>query len=363
MSNARNCVVVTLDYPPERGGVARYLGNLVQASQGSIKAVYVPEEHEVTGPGEVKAVRFFWPLWPRWAPAISFFRDLGRDGETTALISQVLPLGTAAWVASFFSRTKYSILLHGLDLRLALTSYKKRWLVHRILRRAEAVFVNSAFVGAEVERSFSGIKSVLLSPGVEPQSFPSRTEARKQLEIPEERFQLLAVTRLVPRKGIDQLLAALAFLPASVHLTVVGSGNDEKRLLELARPYGERVHFYPQLEDLERNAWYAASDVFVLPTRDEGNDVEGFGIVFLEAALAGLPSIAGKSGGVTEAVLDEETGLLVDPLDPSAIATAIRRLLDDRPFAIKLGGQGRLRAERDFRWEDRVKLLTQTLHV
>jgi phosphatidylinositol alpha-1,6-mannosyltransferase len=363
MSNAHNCVIITLDYPPERGGVARYLGNLVRASQGRIKAVYVPEEHETTGPGEVKATRFFWPLWPRWAPSISFFRNLGKNNDVVAFISQVLPLGTAAWIASFVSGAKYSILLHGLDLRLALASTKKRWLVGRILHRAEAVFVNSAFVAREVERSFSSIKPIVLLPGVESQVFPVREDARTQLRIPEDRFQLLAVTRLVPRKGIDQLLAALAFLPPSVHLTVIGSGNDERRLLTLADPYGDRVRFYPQLEDVERNAWYAAADAFVLPTRDEGIDVEGFGIVFLEAALAGLPAVAGKSGGVTEAVIHEETGLLVDPLDPKAIAAAIHRLMDDRSFAMKLGTQGRVRAERDFRWEDRVKLLAETLHL
>lgn len=115
----------------------------------------------------------------------------------------------------------------------------------------------------------------------------------------------------------------------------------------------KRVRFIHEADDAERNAWYAASDAFALPVRDEGDDVEGFGIVFLEAALAGLPSVAGRSGGAPEAVLDGETGLLVDSTDPQAIAGAVQRLRADPELRRRLGRTGCERGLRDFRWEDR----------
>lgn len=361
MSSFRSCALVTLDYPPERGGVARYLGNLVRTSGGKISTIYVPETHPCVGPGNVQAIRLLWNHWPRWAPMIPFFRKIGNDRSVHALISQVLPVGTAAWIASYFGGPRYSVLLHGLDLRLACTSKRKRWLLGRILFRAEAVFTNSRFVAKEIQQLFPVLNPVIVSPGVELQDFPTRTQARAICKIPDGVTQLLAVTRLVPRKGIDCLIESLALLPTTTHLTVIGGGADEARLRALAQPYGERVRFETHIEDEARNAWYAASDIFVLPTRDDGNDVEGFGIVFLEAALAGLPVVAGKGGGVEEAVLHEETGLLIDGQDLTSIADAVKRLTNDSVLASRLAAQGRARALRDFSWEDRWKLIAKTL--
>ena len=75
MSKPSSCVLVTLDYPPERGGVARYLGNLIRVAAGGIETVYVPEEHACVGPGQVVNARFVWPHWPRWAPLLLFLND------------------------------------------------------------------------------------------------------------------------------------------------------------------------------------------------------------------------------------------------------------------------------------------------
>jgi phosphatidylinositol alpha-1,6-mannosyltransferase len=364
MPKPSSCVLVTLDYPPERGGVARYLGNLVRVSAGRIEVIYVPEEHTCVGPGKVVSARFVWPHWPRWAPLLLFFKRLGRQGSVPLVfISHVLPVGTAAWIASFFGGPHYAILLHGLDLRLAVNSRRKRFLLKCILKRAHAVFTNSGFVAQEVRVVFPTLTPIIVTPGVEPQRLVDREVARARFSISQETIQLLAVTRLVPRKGIDRLIEALAFLPPQIHLVVIGSGTDEGRLRELAHSYGDRIRFETRVEDEERNAWYAASDIFVLPTREERTDVEGFGIVFLEAGLAGLPVIGGHGGGVDEAIIQEETGLLVDPQDPKAIAAAIQRLCDDRVFRARLGSQGRTRAERDFQWQDRWNLIAKTLEL
>lgn len=358
------CILVTLDYPPEQGGVARYLGNLVRASQGGITEVITPTGHAVTGPGAVRTMDFFWPYWPHWAPLTLFFlKERTQKTPPVFLLSHVLPIGTAAWLASLVRPVSYSILLHGLDLRLALQSRWKKRLLGRILRRATSVVTNSQFVSSEVMQAFPGQITTVVSPGVEEIFFPPRLAARQRYALKEGTVQLLAVTRLVPRKGLDQLLKAMRLLPLRVELTIIGAGNDEQRLRRLAQPLGERVRFETTISDVDRNAWYASADIFVLPTRDEGADVEGFGIVFLEAALAGLPTIAGRSGGVVEAVIDKETGILVDPLDPQAIATALQTLIDDPLLAERYGAQGRSRAQSAFRWSERWQKLARLLEL
>lgn len=357
MTNRKRIALVTLDYPPERGGVARYLGNLVQASQGLID-VFVNTTHRAGGPGHVEVVPLVRTSWPTWWPMVSFMRELRLRGYDALLVSQALPCGTAAWLARLTGGMPYLVLMHGLDLRLALGSRWKAWLLRRVLRGAKEVIANSHAVAKEIGVFDRRIRPRVLTPGVEPLEFPERYPTRQVLGISESTFQLLCVTRLVPRKGVDRLLEAMQLLPSDVHLAIVGDGHDRERIEGLAAPLGERVRIITQASDEDRNAWYAASDAFALPVRDEGDDVEGFGIVFLEAALAGLPSIAGKSGGAIEAVMHQETGLLVEPHDSQALASAIQALRADAGLRAKFGETGRARVQQSFRWEDRWKQLT-----
>ncbi len=360
MTNPKRIALITLDYPPEKGGVARYLGNLVQASHG-LMDVFVNETHRTGGPGHVEMVRLVQTPWPHWWPMVSMMRELRLRGYGSVMVSQALPCGTAAWLAKETGGLPYSVLLHGLDLRLALRSRRKSWLLRRILRRAKTVLANSQIVADEIREFDPKLKPIVLTPAVEPMVFPERLPARHSFGIQDEVFQLLCVTRLVPRKGIDRLLDAMHLLPADVHLTVIGDGQDRERVLKLAKPLGGRVSFLHELDDEGRNAWYAAADAFVLPVRDEGSDVEGFGIVFLEAALAGLPSIAGKSGGAVEAVIHESTGLLVEPNSAQDIAAAVQRLRGNPELRQQLGEAGRRRVLQDFRWSDRWNKLSELL--
>jgi phosphatidyl-myo-inositol dimannoside synthase len=110
-------------------------------------------------------------------------------------------------------------------------------------------------------------------------------------------------------------------------------------------------------------SYYAACDVFAMPCRSRwgGLEVEGFGIVFLEAAAAGKPVVAGRSGGAEEAVADEVTGLLVEGREPKAVALAVARLLSDRAVAKRMGEAGRARVESDFTWDRQAARLAEIL--
>lgn len=350
--------LVTLDYPPERGGVARYLGDLVQEA-GGVLDVFVPEGHATTGPGTVKAVPLFSSGFFSWRRLILFIYGLRKEGYTHVLVSHILPVGTAAMIARLFGGLPFMVLVHGLDLRLAMQRARRRWLVRRIVRSAQGVLVNSEAVGKEVRACDASIVPTIVTPGLRLRSFLSQDEARTRLHVEEGAFLCVTVARLVSRKGIDTMIKLLPSVPVPVRYVVIGSGPDESRLHGLARDFGvsDRVMFLSSCEDEERDTWLAAADLFVFFAREEGVDLEGFGIAPLEASSAGLPVLAGKTGGVSEAVLDEETGLLVDTKNEQDLYRAFMRLYGDADLRERLGAQGKTRARTQFSWKDRWNVI------
>jgi phosphatidylinositol alpha-1,6-mannosyltransferase len=140
-----------------------------------------------------------------------------------------------------------------------------------------------------------------------------------------------------------------------VRYVICGRGNDETRLRRIVAEKGVEgeVVFAGFVPNEERGAFYGACDVYVMPSREipDKGDIEGFGITYLEANAFGKPVIGGKSGGISEAVIDGVTGLLVDPCDVEAIAGACIRLLRDSDLAGRLGRQGCDRIRREFNWD------------
>lgn len=353
---AQHWILVTDDYLPMKGGVARYLGDLVHASNAEMRVI-VPTDHPVTTE-TVERRRFFASGGPfRWWPLIGLMRCLGRRPDTSVFISHVLPIGTAAWLASFVSSISYTILFHGLDLQLAKRSVWKWWLTKQIVKRAKRIYVNSKFVADECRSAFPEKIPVLLTPGYEPRTLPSREQARKRLSLQTDEIILLTVARLIPRKGIDRILEVLPELPEQVRFVAIGDGRDRARLEGLAKPFGERVKLLGAVDDATRDDWYAAADVFVFPVRKDGDDLEGYGIVCVEAAAAGLPVVVGKNGGAPETVIPEETGLVVDADQRSELTAALRRLIQDEELRKRFGAAGRARVIREGKWEDRWNIL------
>ncbi len=158
-----------------------------------------------------------------------------------------------------------------------------------------------------------------------------------------EAGRVLAVGRLVPRKGFDVLLEAIGRLPSGARLDVVGEGSDRARLAPLAAARPGRVTLHGSLPGPALEELWARASCFALPVRDEPcGDVEGFGLVYLEAAARGVAAVGGRCSGAAEAVVHGETGLLVDdPRDPAAVAEALAALLDDPVRATELGAAGR----------------------
>ena len=177
---------------------------------------------------------------------------------------------------------------------------------------------------------------------------------------------MLTLSRLVPRKGIDTTLEALpAIIRAvpDVHYVIAGSGPDRSRLEQLADHLGVRawVRFLGLVPDSTVAPLLSMADLFVMPAREERPDVEGFGLVFLEANACGTAVIGSTSGGIADAVVDGETGLLVPPGAPGPLAEAAIALLTDSERRLRLGRTGRARVLHDFTWERMAQQLSRSM--
>lgn len=354
-----------MDYPPMRGGVARYLSSLAQASDGGMEVV-VPIGHEIPpaplsqgGVSEVEnrlsKAQFWWAGWPKWLPLIGSI----RKSKHNILVSHVLPVGTAAWIASMFGGPGYFLLFHGTDLK-RINNRRKLWMFRRIASKAKGLIVNSKATERALKKLLPQSRALLLTPGVTQFDAYERNAVRNELGIATEEKIILTVCRLVERKGVDVLLQALAQVREKhpeAKLVAVGKGPYAPPLRALANMLELDVRWIEDAEDEDVAKWYAASDIFCLPSREEADDVEGFGIVFLEAAAAGLPVIAGRGWGTEEAVEDGKTGLLVAP-DAEHVADALGKLLSDENLRRSMGKSGRERALQDFKWQDRWEKLS-----
>lgn len=312
-------LLITSDYPPNTGGVARYLESLVLTFPQAFR-VWSTVSGAQTAPQPL-----FWKLWPRWFPTVIACIHFSRTYDRL-FVSHVLPFGVAVWLASFVTRRPYVVIFHGLDWRLTRRSVWKRWLTNRVLHRADRVVCNSQALAIEVRKT-EVCHPIVIYPT------PSR-EFLDRMSTQEKRasdsLHLLTVARLVRRKNHLAILEAVAQLP-NVQYTIIGDGPERSSIAQaIARLHlTNRVHLLTQVSNEELPAMYASADVFILPTLPDPVDVEGFGIVYIEAAVSGLPIIATALLGVKEALCSEGSIQLEDPT-PQAIKEALQTLEDEQ---------------------------------
>jgi phosphatidyl-myo-inositol dimannoside synthase len=291
-------------------------------------------------------------------------RRHARARPTLVHCGRPLPEGLPALAARLFGAgPRYLCWVHGEEVTAALTSRELTWLVRRVCRRAEAIIANSAYTARIVHTLGVPTDRVhIVHPGVDAGRFTTNIDAaeiRRRLA-PSADLLLLSVGRLQSRKGHDLVMRAIAALndelPRLAYV-IAGDGRERARLEALARSLGVagHVNFLGKVADAELPGLYAASDIFLMPTRDDNQDIEGFGIVFLEAAAAGRPTIGGRNGGVPEAIEEGVTGLLVDGHDAGELARAIKTLAEAPQLRLMMGAAGRERVLRAFSWERAAK--------
>jgi phosphatidylinositol alpha-1,6-mannosyltransferase len=286
---------------------------------------------------------------------------------------QVVQLATAydgymgLWLRRWLN-LPFVVYAHGNEVLDALSSAWPKPLL--CLKTAARVLANSRFTAQLVAKSGVPPHQIeIIHPGCDVDRFqPYEPEAQLRQELLGDKAGdrvILSVGNLVARKGHDMVISAMPRLlqrmPNLVYL-IVGDGPYRPHLEDLAASAGvqDRVIFAGRVADERLPEVYALSDVFIMPSREdlEACDVEGFGMVFLEASACGKPTIAGRSGGIGDAVVDGVTGLLVNPLDVEDIAAALWIILSNRDIAHQFGQQGRSRVLNEFAWTriaERVK--------
>lgn len=281
----------------------------------------------------------------------------------------IRPVGYAVALAHYTRRIPYLVYVNGADLLREMeatnSSLRRRMGGKRILGGASGIVATSAWVGTLAEEAMRefGVKSAppvgVFDLGTDPVFFDATRDTRQlrtKWRIGSDPL-ILTVARLIPHKGQDVVIKAVALLrnefPA-LRYAIVGTGPDEARLRDLTGSLGitDRVIFSGALSDDEVAEAYATATIYAGLSRvEEGIHAEGFGISFLEAAASGLPSVAGDSGGVRSAVRDGTSGIVVPPTDVGAVADAFRALLTDDDKRVGMGRAGRMLVETYYNWE------------
>jgi phosphatidylinositol alpha-1,6-mannosyltransferase len=367
-------LVFSEHFLPERGGSITWLFQTYRRYEPA-EVVLVTGEHgdtrllDQTFPFKVERIPMFMREWDPTVPA-SLWRYLCmlrhvlhscRRYEIHQLHAiKVLPEGLIGWCVHVLTGRPYLLYAHGEEVLISLSSRRLRWLIPRLYNGAAATIANSRQTKALLENiGVRPEKIHVIHPGVEATAFQPGDDAAKAIRQRHSVGQspaLLTLGRLQRRKGQDMVIRALPRIAKSfrdVKYIIVGIGDEYDFLQRLAREVGveDKVIFVGQVHDSDQAAYYAACDVFIMPNRTIGADVEGFGIVFLEAGAAGKPVIGGRSGGTGEAIQDGVTGIRVDGDNVEAIAAAVIDLLADPTKARVMGERGRQRVEASFTWE------------
>ena len=356
-------LLVTNDFPPKIGGIQSLLWEwwrrLPPESFAVLTSPYEgTAEFDAAQPFHIERTREPVLLPHPWM--VQRVNRMAKEvGADLVVLDPALPLGLIGPSLDL----PYDVVLHGAEVtvpgRLPLS---KQTLGH-VLRRARHIVAAGGYPAAEGEHAAGRkLPVTVVPPGVDTERFrplteTERLEARRHFGFSPNAELVVGISRLVPRKGFDTAIRAVALLKNSrpdLVLAIAGGGRDEGRLRQLAEQVKAPVTFLGRVSNDDLPSLYGCADVYTMLCRNRwaGLEQEGFGIVFLEAAACGVPQVAGDSGGAAEAVEDGVSGLVVrTPDDPREVAAAIERLLDDPAERALMGVAGRERAVREFSYD------------
>lgn len=364
-------------FPPQTGGISRWMQAVAEGlgPEEVCCLTGIPAGSARAESSRVRVSRL--PnlfAGPRWREALGraqvALTILPRERPRVVQLGTVYDCSPGLWLRKWFG-LPLVVYAHGNELLLA---RRDSWPKPRqCLALAARVIAASRFTAElAVEAGARPERVAVVHPGCDTERFrPLKAgEAERHRWLGEKwRSRVVLTTgNLVARKGHDVVLRAFSHVKdaiADAVYVVAGDGpyRGELERLVVERGLEECVIFTGRVSDADLPQLYSLAEVFVMPSRErrEQADVEGFGIVFIEAGSCGLPVVAGRSGGISDAVVDGETGLLVEPESEDQVAAALVRILSDRELAARLGRQARERAERRFRWPVVIQRIREIL--
>ena len=374
----RHTLVITNDYPPRPGGIQTFIYEMVRrfpADQVTVLTSHFEGASQFDQTNPWRVVRSRGKVLAPHHKTVKLAKDLiAQTGATQVVFGAAAPLGLMAKNLRKYGIAQVVSLSHGHEVGWASTPITRRG-IRRIVANSNwfTYLGNYTLTGIRVAALAEDLdKFRQLTPAVDADEFhPDRKSSGDLLRASigfADRPTVVCVSRLMARKGQDQLIQALPHIQQQVPgaaLVIVGTGPYRKKLEELAKRIGvtNDVHFTGKVPQEQLSSWYATGDIFAMPcrTRNAGWDVEGLGIVFLEASATGLAVVAGDSGGAPDAVRNGETGLVVDGNNVHSIASSITELLLDPQRAARMGQSGRQWVEQEWTWDYSFKRLSAML--
>ncbi len=336
-------LLVTNDFPPKAGGIQQYLGNLVERFEGEVRVLAPLHEGVPSQPNTVRGGRrYMLPTRKvqRWVRS-----NIEEFSPDVVLYGAPHPLAQLGPKLRAETGVPYGVITHGAEVTLPSAIPGLRQILGRTLKRADILFAVSRFTAARVG-TLAGQEPVVLGVGVDLEVFypaPPRPDGAA--------IVIGCASRFVPRKGHVRVIAAaetFAALGHSVEVLIAGKGRLEKRIRRRAATSTIPVRVEVDVEWSGLADLYREMDIFAMPSRSRwaGLEVEGLGIVYLEAAATGIPVVAGSSGGAPETVVPAVTGF---------VATSVNELVEAFELAVssrvEIGKAARVRAETDYSWE------------
>lgn len=364
-------LIATFDPPENVGGVE---GRATAYTRGLVKEKHFVDLIALAPHYDYSQTKFHGAVLHRYPSssrrAFGSFRSAVGEMSSNSIDSVFLLSGALTifgLLTLLFARMtgrRSLIFLYGKDILGARRNRLESILLVLASQLSRKVAVNSKFTSSLLP-AFLAKKTGVLYPGVDPEIASGITVSGKDGE---DAKTVLFVGRLVDRKGADDLIRAFSELDGKAGkalLDIVGDGPEMGHLQELARELGvkDRTRFFGTLTGRPLYERFANAYVFAMPSKTAKGDVEGFGTVFLEAGMFGKPSIGTRSGGIPEAIKNEETGILVPEHDPKALSGALEALLADEAKTLRLGKNARELVSSKFTWDASTAELVQLLRA
>jgi phosphatidyl-myo-inositol dimannoside synthase len=371
-------LLVTNDFPPKDGGIQVYLWELWRRLEPGSFTVLTASSHPQARSFDEAVAAMGHDVRRLSAPVLLPTPEVVRSIKRVAseiradlvVIDPVFPLGVLGPALGI----PYAVVVHGAETAVPGRLPFLDKVMRSVISRSVLAVCAGEYPASEVRRICGQVSPPIsvIPPGVDTSRFRplevgAKEKTREAIGLPREGLLVASVSRLVPRKGMDVLIGAGSGLSQSfrdLSIVIGGEGRDEGRLRRQVASTGAPVTFLGRVPDETLPDLYGAADVFVMACRDRwgGLEQEGFGMVFLEAAACGVPQVAGRSGGAEEAVVDGETGIVVDdPADAGEVAVALRRLLSGPDLRRRMGEAARRRAVESYDYEGLSRRLAAAL--
>lgn len=366
-------LVLTENFPPKSGGSGRWFwelysrlpaDNFIVVTDDEVDDCSADNEIENTiirmklrsfewGLRSLKGLKFYWHT------VFALRRIIKEHRITHVHCGRVIHEGVIAWLLSMMTPIKYVCYVHGEDVETAAMSKEHDLMVRQVCKNAERIICNSHNSSTIVQKLkyAEQDKIDVLHPGVDCARFipVEPDDIFRENMAWTNKFVILTVGRLQKRKGHDRMIEAVDIIRKSypdVLYVIIGNGDEKEALSLLVEnlELSDNVIFLDEISDQQMIQCYQQCDLFILPNRTIDNDIEGFGMVLVEAQSCGKPVIAGDSGGTRETMIIDKTGWIIDCTEASLIAQKVSEICSNREYLLEVGKAGRQHVESELDW-------------